>query len=56
MLISLKQKAIMDGNAYKYDLPCLFFMYMHQAWQYQISVKLYGQIDVNVQHQFEANI
>ena len=35
----------------KYDF-CIYFIYIHQVWQHQINVKLYGQIDINVQYQF----
>ena len=55
MLIPLMQKAIMDRTASKYDLACIYFMYIHQVWQHQINIKKYGQIHVNVQHQFDAN-
>ena len=49
-----QQKTIMDRNAHKYDLACIYFMYIHLVWQHQINIKLYGQIDINVQHQFDA--
>ena len=56
LLIPLMQKSIIDRNAKKYDLPCIYFtyMYIHQAWWYQINRKLYGQIDVNVRIQFHT--
>ena len=44
----------MDSTAYEYDRPCIYFMYIHHVWQHQIKIKLHGQIDVNVRHQFEA--
>ena len=50
LLIPLIQ-AIMNRNAYKYDLPWIYFMYI----QHQITIKLFGQVDVNVHLQFDAN-
>ena len=53
LLISLMQKAI--EMLKQYYLPCMYFMYIHQIWQHQINIKMYGQIEVSVQHQFDAN-
>ena len=55
MLIPLMQKVIMIRNAHKYDISCIYFIYIHQVWQHQINIKLYGTIDVSVWHQFDDN-
>ena len=46
MLIPLMQRSIMDRNAY--DFPCFYLIYIYKMRQYQINIKPYGQIDVNV--------
>ena len=48
LLIQLMQKAIVDTNAENHDLPCIYFMYIHQVCQHQINIKLYGQMDVDI--------
>ena len=55
LLFPLMQKSNMNRNGYNYGLPSVYFMYIHQDWQHQIKIKLYGQIDVSVQYQFDAN-
>ena len=45
----------MDRSVYKYDLCCIYVMYIHQVTQHQINIKLCGQIGVIVRHQFDAN-
>ena len=32
----------------------IFLALIHQVWQYRNYINLYGQIDVNMRHQFDA--
>ena len=51
LLIPLMHQSIMDRHAYTYYLfPTITSFLAHK-----INIKLYGQIDVNMQHQFDAN-
>ena len=58
---SLMQKAIMNSNAYKYDLPCIFVMYIHQVWQHQINksnsmIKYMSMFDINFRPTVDINL